>query len=84
MIPFLDIQAQYEAIRSELALAVLDVIKSGEYACENLGYKVGDFPVSERLTSETLSLPIYPEVTGLQVESVSSAVVRLCNRGSSE
>ena len=78
----LDMQAQYEAVRSELELA--DVIKSGEYAYENLGYKVGDFPVSERLTSETLSLPIYPEMTSLRVESVSSAVVRLSNRGSSE
>ena len=78
----LDMQAQYEAGRSELELA--DVIKSGEYAYENLGYKVGDFPVSERLTSETLSLPIYPEMTSLQAESVSSAVVRLSNRGSSE
>lgn len=65
MIPFLDIQAQYEAIRSELELAVLDVLKGGEYAYENLDYKVGDFPVS---TSETLSLPICPEMTSLQVE----------------
>ncbi len=84
MIPVLDIQAQYEAIRSELKLAVLDVLKGGEYACENLGYEVGDFRVSERLTSETLSLSIYPEMTTPQVESVSSAVVRLSNRGNSE
>ena len=29
---------------------------------ENLGYKIGDFPISERASKEVLSLPIYPEL----------------------
>jgi dTDP-4-amino-4,6-dideoxygalactose transaminase len=40
MIPFLDIKAQYEAIRSELDAAVLDVLRSGEYV---LGSRVAAF-----------------------------------------
>lgn len=33
---------------------------------KNLGYKKGDFPVSEKLSDEVLSLPIYPELTDEQ------------------
>ncbi len=32
-------------------------------AYANLGYKEGDFPVSEALASEILSLPMYPQLT---------------------
>lgn len=30
---------------------------------EKLGYKAGDFPVSERLVNETFAVPVYPELT---------------------
>lgn len=50
-------------------------------AYANLGYKAGDFPVSERFADETLSLPIYPEMTAEQVAKVCDAVIRLCGRG---
>jgi dTDP-4-amino-4,6-dideoxygalactose transaminase len=40
----------------------------------DLGYKAGDFPRSEAVASEVLSLPMYPEMTARQIEAVSSAV----------
>jgi dTDP-4-amino-4,6-dideoxygalactose transaminase len=36
----------------------------------DLGYRMGDFPESEKMANETLSLPIYPEMTDGQVEFV--------------
>jgi dTDP-4-amino-4,6-dideoxygalactose transaminase len=35
-----------------------------------LGYGPGDFPVAERLASESLSLPMYPQLTAEQQQSV--------------
>lgn len=43
-------------------------------AYAHLGYKKGDFPVSEQLASEGLSLPIYPELEDEQVGFVAAAV----------
>lgn len=40
----------------------------------DLGYKAGDFPVSEAAAREVLSLPIYPEMTMRQVEQVVAAL----------
>jgi dTDP-4-amino-4,6-dideoxygalactose transaminase len=45
-------------------------------AYADLGYKPGDFPVSERLGAEFLSLPMYPEMTDAQITEVVSAVSR--------
>ncbi len=39
-------------------------------AHEDLGYRPGDFPVSETAARTVLSLPIYPEMTTKQVEQV--------------
>jgi dTDP-4-amino-4,6-dideoxygalactose transaminase len=33
-------------------------------AYESFGYKLGDFPVTERIASEILSLPMYPQLEG--------------------
>lgn len=41
----------------------------------HLGYKKGDFPVSEQLGEECLSLPMFPEMTDEQIEYVISSVV---------
>jgi dTDP-4-amino-4,6-dideoxygalactose transaminase len=43
-------------------------------AYANLGYRVGDFPVTENLADQFLSLPIYPE---LQSEQVAEVVAQL-------
>jgi dTDP-4-amino-4,6-dideoxygalactose transaminase len=39
-----------------------------------LGHKVGDFPHSERASAETVSLPMYPEMTLSQVDEVVAAL----------
>jgi dTDP-4-amino-4,6-dideoxygalactose transaminase len=48
-------------------------------AYRNLGYRKGDFPVSERLADEILSLPMFPGLTEEQiafvVEALRSAIV---------
>lgn len=38
-------------------------------AFEFLGYKLGDFPVTERLSQSMISLPIYPEMSDEQVKT---------------
>lgn len=38
------------------------------------GYRKGDMPISEVLASEVLSLPMYPELTEQQVNSVAKAI----------
>jgi dTDP-4-amino-4,6-dideoxygalactose transaminase len=39
-----------------------------------LGYRQGDFPVTERLAGEVVSLPMYAELTDAQAETVAGAV----------
>jgi dTDP-4-amino-4,6-dideoxygalactose transaminase len=43
-------------------------------AYQNLGFKRGDFPITERLAGTVLSLPIGPHLSGEQVERVIQAV----------
>ena len=40
----------------------------------DLGHRPGDFPVSEEVASQVLSLPMFPEMTAEQVQQVASAV----------
>jgi len=40
----------------------------------DLGYRRGDFPVTEQLADECLSLPMYPEMDDAQIEYVCNAV----------
>jgi dTDP-4-amino-4,6-dideoxygalactose transaminase len=43
-------------------------------AYADLEYQVGDFPCSEQIARETLSLPMYAELSEAQIEIVSAAV----------
>ncbi|MCJ8280190.1 MAG: DegT/DnrJ/EryC1/StrS family aminotransferase [Rivularia sp. ALOHA_DT_140] len=43
-------------------------------AFKDLGYKVGDFPHSERLAKEILSLPMYPGLSSSQVREVVTTI----------
>ena len=40
----------------------------------DLGYGEGDFPITEKLCREVLSLPIYPELNGDQIRTVTRAI----------
>ncbi|MBM3285262.1 MAG: DegT/DnrJ/EryC1/StrS family aminotransferase [Candidatus Aminicenantes bacterium] len=40
-----------------------------------LGYKRGDFPVSERAAKEVLALPMYPELTAAQQDYIVSSLL---------
>jgi dTDP-4-amino-4,6-dideoxygalactose transaminase len=46
-------------------------------AYEDLGYKAGEFPHSERAAAEVLSLPMFPELTAPMQEEVATAVIDL-------
>ena len=43
-------------------------------AYKELGYKVGDFPVCERVAHQVMSLPMFPHMTRSQVETVVTAL----------
>jgi dTDP-4-amino-4,6-dideoxygalactose transaminase len=46
-------------------------------AYANLGYSRGSFPQSERAAKEVLSLPLYPEMTGNQIQMVVQALMSI-------
>jgi dTDP-4-amino-4,6-dideoxygalactose transaminase len=43
-------------------------------AYRDLGYPKGTFPVTERLSAEILSLPLFPELSAKQIEYVLEAL----------
>ena len=43
-------------------------------AYEHLGYREGDFPVSERMARECFTLPLFPEMTDRQQDRVVDAL----------
>jgi dTDP-4-amino-4,6-dideoxygalactose transaminase len=50
-------------------------------AYADLGYKLGDLPHTEKAANEVLSLPMFPELTTQQVETVVNAVKQLAQQG---
>lgn len=46
-----------------------------------LGNSVGDFPISEKLSKEVLSLPIYPTLKDAQIEEIAKTLKRLISTG---
>ncbi|MBX7244927.1 MAG: DegT/DnrJ/EryC1/StrS family aminotransferase [Candidatus Sumerlaeaceae bacterium] len=48
-------------------------------ALAGLGYKPGDFPISEKSTSEVLQLPVYPGLKKREIETVAQLVLEFLN-----
>ena len=48
-------------------------------AFADLGYSAGDFPHAEAAASEVLSLPMYPELTAADQQTVASAIAEWMN-----
>jgi dTDP-4-amino-4,6-dideoxygalactose transaminase len=69
-----------DQVRQKLAAAGIDtglhypVPIHLQKAYTSLGYKPGDFPVSERIAERCISLPMYAELTDDQVGSVASTL----------
>ena len=49
-------------------------------AFAGLGYKLRSMPASETASVEVLSLPIFPELSGEQQESVVGSISEFCER----
>jgi Predicted pyridoxal phosphate-dependent enzyme apparently involved in regulation of cell wall biogenesis len=70
-----------DALREHLAMREIDTAiyyplgLHEQMAFSYLGYKMGDFPESERAASETLALPIYSEITREAQRYVVNAIV---------
>jgi dTDP-4-amino-4,6-dideoxygalactose transaminase len=47
-----------------------------QQSLQHLGYKLGDFPVSERAAAEVLALPMYPDLREEELGSVVEAIRR--------
>jgi dTDP-4-amino-4,6-dideoxygalactose transaminase len=47
---------------------------------KNLGYTINDFPVAYNNYSREISLPIYPQLTNLQITYICDTVLTACNK----
>ena len=50
-----------------------------KYYRETFGYKRGDFPVAESIGDRTISIPLYPKLTDVEVEYVVKTVKEVVN-----
>ena len=51
-------------------------------AFSSLGYKIGDFSVTEKNSEEILSIPIFPELTEKEAENVAQSINKIVNETS--
>jgi dTDP-4-amino-4,6-dideoxygalactose transaminase len=45
-----------------------------QHAYSSLGYRAGDFPVTEAFSRRCLSLPIYPELSDTQIQKIATVL----------
>jgi dTDP-4-amino-4,6-dideoxygalactose transaminase len=43
-------------------------------AYSDLGFKIGDFPIAEKLSNDSLSLPLYPGLTSIDIQYISQCI----------
>ena len=53
-------------------------------AYQYLNYKKGDFPVTEKVSQEILSIPIFPELTPEEIETIIKNIKNVCRKFSQE
>lgn len=46
---------------------------------KNFGYKIGDFPIAEKYYERAITLPLFPKMTGSEVERVIKTVKKIIN-----
>jgi dTDP-4-amino-4,6-dideoxygalactose transaminase len=74
--PRRDALREYLAAHSIGSEVYYPLVLSLQTSLQFMGYKKGDFPVSERAAEEILALPIYPELRVEELESVVEAIRR--------
>jgi dTDP-4-amino-4,6-dideoxygalactose transaminase len=76
-----------EALQAELAASGIGtgihypVPLHLQNAYRRLNYRRGDFPVTERVAPEILSLPMYPQLTFEQQQRVADQLIQLVSQG---
>ena len=62
--------------RAGVGTEIYSPVSPAPAACaKSLGFKEGDFPVSEQLSKETLALPIFAEATEEEIRTVADLIV---------
>lgn len=49
-----------------------------QQAYSDLGYKAGDFPVTEALANRILSLPMFPEIKSVEIDRTAAQIISFC------